>query len=85
LRKLKTEKIPLDQIPLHAEARIVALEGLPASNRFMELGITPGTKVKILFLSPGGNLAALYLDDSFCLSLRCEDLKKIYVNITPSE
>ena len=82
MRILKSKEITLDQIPLQTEAQVVALKDSSSSVRFMELGVSPGVKVKILFFSPGGNLAALFLDDSFCLSLRKEDLNKIVV--TPS-
>ncbi|MBR1779427.1 MAG: ferrous iron transport protein A [Clostridia bacterium] len=70
---------PLDNLPANKKAVVVAL--LSSDNerrRNLDLGIVPGTNIKMLFESPNKNPKA-YLIRGTVLALRNEDANKILI------
>ena len=70
---------PLDNLPANKKAVVVAL--LSSGNerrRNLDLGIVPGTNIKMLFESPNKNPKA-YLIRGTVLALRNEDANKILI------
>ena len=72
-------EISLDRLR-DGEAGVVErleLEG-PTKRRLIEMGITPGTRVRVLKRAPLGDPIEVYLR-RYSLTLRAEDARRIFV------
>jgi ferrous iron transport protein A len=72
----------LDKSPAGREALIkeVSSEGLGV--RLMELGLTPGVEVQVLFKAPGGCPIAVGIGNGYILGLRVEEAELVTVYLT---
>ncbi len=72
--------ITLDRLNLHESAVIASVEGEGALRRhLLDLGLTPGTRVRMVKMAPLGDPLGLFLR-GYELSLRKEEARMITVN-----
>jgi ferrous iron transport protein A len=63
----------LDKSPVGRETTIKSVSTEPMGVRLMELGMTPGIEVKVLFKAPGGCPIAVEVGNDYVLGLRLEE------------
>lgn len=75
-------EIRLADVPLQVQARVLSVSGLrPFRRRLMELGLVPGTEVKIVNVAPLGD--PLELEVRHCrISIRKEESKLLSCSIS---
>lgn len=66
-------EITLDKSPVGREVTIKTVSTEPMGVRLMELGMTPGIEVKVLFKAPGGCPIAVEVGNDYVLGLRLEE------------
>ena len=71
--------ITLDQAPLGTPVEVVRTEDNETGRRLMDLGITPGITVEILFTAPGGCPVAVLVNYDYTLGVRLSEIKFITV------
>lgn len=71
--------ITLNKVPIGRESVIsgVSPEGL--GTRLMELGLTPGVDVEVLFKAPGGCPIAIMVANDYILGLRVKEAELVTV------
>jgi Fe2+ transport system protein FeoA len=72
----------LDKSPVGREATIKTISSEPTGIRLMELGMTPGVVVKVLFKAPGGCPLAVEVGKDYVLGLREEEASNVTVYST---
>jgi Fe2+ transport system protein FeoA len=71
----------LDRIPLDTQARVVSVDAMDADGlRLMEMGLVPGTPVRVLRAAPLGDPIQVRVRD-YCLALRRSEAKSVTVAI----
>ena len=65
-------EITLDRSPVGRKTTIKTISAEPMGVRLMELGMTPGMEVKVLFKAPGGCPLAVAVGKDYVLGLRKE-------------
>ena len=63
----------LDKSPVGREATIKKVSTEPMGVRLLEMGMTPGMVVKVLFKAPGGCPLAVEVGKDYVLGLREEE------------
>ena len=72
----------LDQLPIGAVATVVNVEGEPQlQQRIVEMGVLPGTRVKVLRFAPLGDPIEIEVM-GYSLSLRKEEAKLVSVEVS---
>lgn len=69
----------LDKSPVGREATVKTISAEPIGVRLLELGITPGMEVKVLFKAPGGCPLAVEVGKDYVLGLRAEEAELVTV------
>jgi Fe2+ transport system protein FeoA len=72
----------LDKSPVGREALIKEISSEGLGVRLMELGLTPGMEVKVLFKAPGGCPLAVEVGKDYVLGLRKEEAAFVTVYST---
>jgi len=72
----------LDKSPVGREATIKTISTEPTGVRLLELGMTPGMEVKVLFKAPGGCPLAIEVGEHYVLGLRLEEAAFVTVYST---
>lgn len=72
----------LDESPVGREATIKTISTEPMGVRLMELGMTPGMEVKVLFKAPGGCPLAVEVGEDYILGMRKEEAALVTVYST---
>ncbi len=72
----------LDKSPVGREALIKGISSEALGRRLMELGLTPGVEVQVLFKAPGGCPIAVGIGNEYILGLRVEEAKLVTVYST---
>ena len=72
----------LDKSPVGRETTIKTISAEPMGVRLMELGMTPGMEVKVLFKAPGGCPLAVEVGKDYVLGLRKEEASFVTVYST---
>lgn len=69
----------LDKSPVGREATVKTISAEPMGVRLLELGITPGMEVKVLFKASGGCPLAVEVGKDYVLGLRTEEAELVTV------
>jgi len=72
----------LDKSPVGREVTIKTVSAEPMGVRLLELGMTPGIEVKVLFKAPGGCPIAVEVGNDYVLGLRLEEASFVTVYST---
>jgi len=72
----------LDKSPVGREATIKTISAEPMGVRLLEMGMTPGVVVKVLFKAPGGCPLAVEVGKDYVLCLREEEAAIVTVYST---
>jgi ferrous iron transport protein A len=72
----------LDKSPVGREVTIKTVSKEPMGVRLLELGMTPGMEVKVLFKAPGGCPIAVEVGNDYVLGLRLEEASFVTVYST---
>jgi len=72
----------LDKSPVGREVTIKTVSAEPMGVRLLELGMTPGIEVKVLFKAPGGCPIAVEVGNDYVLGLREEEAAIVTVYST---
>jgi Fe2+ transport system protein FeoA len=72
----------LDKSPAGREVTIKTVSTEPMGVRLLELGMTPGIEVKVLFKAPGGCPIAVEVGNDYVLGLRLEEASFVTVYST---
>ena len=72
----------LDKSPVGREVTIKTVSTEPMGVRLLELGMTPGIEVKVLFKAPGGSPIAVEVGNDYVLGLRLEEASFVTVYST---
>jgi Fe2+ transport system protein FeoA len=72
----------LDKSPVGREVTIKTVSAEPMWVRLLELGMTPGIEVKVLFNAPGGCPIAVEVGNDYVLGLRLEEASFVTVYST---
>jgi Fe2+ transport system protein FeoA len=75
-------EITLDKSPVGREVTIKTVSAEPMGVRLLELGMTPGMEVKVLFKAPGGCPIAVEVGEHYVLGLRLEEASFVTVYST---
>lgn len=78
-----TPPLTLDQLPRDATARVQSLHSVgSARRRIFDLGITPGTLIRVEARSPLGDPTAYRVRDTV-IALRHEQARQIHITLEP--
>ena len=72
----------LDKSPVGRKTTIKTISTEPMGVRLMELGMTPGMEVKVLFKAPGGCPLAVEVGEDYVLGMRKEEAALVTVYST---
>jgi len=72
----------LDKSPVGREVTIKTVSTEPMGVRLLELGMTPGIEVRVLFKAPGGCPIAVEVGNDYVLGLRLEEASFVTVYST---
>ena len=72
----------LDKSPVGREVAIKTVSTEPMGVRLLELGMTPGIEVKVLFKAPGGCPIAVEVGNDYVLGMRKEEANLVTVYST---
>ena len=72
----------LDKSPAGRKTTIKTISTEPMGVRLMELGMTPGMEVKVLFKAPGGCPLAVEVGEDYVLGMRKEEAALVTVYST---
>ena len=75
-------EITLDKSPVGRKTTIKTISTEPMGVRLMELGMTPGMEVKVLFKAPGGCPLAVEVGEGYVLGMRKEEAAFVTVYST---
>jgi Fe2+ transport system protein FeoA len=72
----------LDKSPVGRGVTIKTVSEEPMGVRLLELGMTPGIEVKVLFKAPGGCPLAIEVGEHYVLGMRLEEANLVTVYST---
>lgn len=79
-------EMKLNEVPVGKEVTIKCVSEVGVGPRLLEMGLTPGLEVEVLFRAPGGCPIAVSIGDEFVLGLRLAEAREVTVySIKPQD